>query len=53
MTDTTAINKKYPYEAKNCSECRWLKNDTGNKNVCEVYGFKNLIPEIKGCDRCD
>ena len=47
----TAINKKYPFEAKNCLECIHYKNDTGNNKCCGLYGFKNMIPEIKNCDK--
>lgn len=41
--------KKYPVDACSCAECIHLNE----LNTCIIYGFKNLIPTIKGCDKGD
>lgn len=47
----TALNKKYPVEAKNCLECVWYSDDSGHIKHCLLHGFNNMIAEFKNCDR--
>lgn len=49
----SVINKKYPFEANNCLECVYYKDDTGNIRVCTLWNFNHMIPEIKNCDKGD
>lgn len=46
-------SKKPPCDTKNCLECLWYIDNNKHSKYCTVYKFKDMIPEIKNCDRGD